>query len=188
MFSIPIYVIHWDTYIYVYPFKCSATLEYQYMLTLQFCIFHVQIPTTRWDEWVPCSVLVFQLPCRKQYMGLSQSILCFLFLLLLLQTTHCNFMRKDQSKCDVTITMFLFELNVSVHWLKFRELCCTVVAVCIMHMCTYGFKRYFHSTWNSTLLIKVWLGVIFKSLSCNQQIWFVCFWVAVLGVCSRLNL
>lgn len=89
-------------------------------------------------------------------------------------------MRKDQSKCGVTITMFLYELNVSVHWLKFRELCCTVVAVCIMHMCTYGFKIYFHFTWNSTLLIKVWLGVIFKSLSCNQQIWFVCFGVAQL--------
>lgn len=89
-------------------------------------------------------------------------------------------MRKDQSNCGVTVTMFLFELNVGVYWLKFRELCCTVVAVCIMHMCTYGFKRYFHFTWNSTLLIKVWLDVIFKSLSCNQQVWFVCFWVAFL--------
>lgn len=74
--------------------------------------------------------------------------------------------------------MFLFELNVSVHLLKFRETCCTVVAVCIMHTCTYGFKRYFHFTWNSTLLIKVWLDVIFKSLSCNQQVCFgfVCVW------------
>lgn len=68
--------------------------------------------------------------------------------------------------------MFLFELNVSVHLLKFREMYCTVVAVCIMHTCTYGFKRYFHFTWNSTLLIKVWLDVIFKSLSCNQQVCF----------------
>lgn len=55
-------------------------------------------------------------------------------------------MRKDQSKCGVTVPMLLFELNVSVHLLKFREMCCTVVAVCIMHMCTYGFKRYFHFT------------------------------------------
>lgn len=77
--------------------------------------------------------------------------------------------------------MFLFELNVSVHLLKFRETCCTVVAVCIMHTCTYGFKRYFHFTWNSTLLIKVWLDVIFKSLSCNQQVCFgfVCVVVVV---------
>lgn len=88
-------------------------------------------------------------------------------------------MRKDQSKCGVTVTMLLFELNVSVHLLKFRETCCTVVAVCIMHMCTYGFRGYFHFTWNTTLLIKVWLDVTFKSLTCNQQVSLLFLFVAV---------
>lgn len=82
-------------------------------------------------------------------MGLSQSILSvsvFIIIIITLDKILCNFMRKDQSKCGVTVTMLLFELNVSVHLLKFREPCCTVVAVCIMHMCTYGFKRDFHFT------------------------------------------
>lgn len=71
---------------------------------------------------------------------------------------------------------FFGELNVSVHWLKFRETCCTVVAVCTTQMCTYGLKRYFHFTWNTTLLIKVWLDVIFKSLGCNQQVSLLFHW------------
>lgn len=83
-------------------------------------------------------------------MGLSQSTLSVSFFVVIITTTLnkilCNFMRKDQSKCGVTVTMLLFELNVSVHLLKFRETCCTVVAVCIMHMCTYGFRGYFHFT------------------------------------------
>lgn len=42
-------------------------------------------------------------------------------------------------------------------------------------MCTYGLERYFHFTWTTTLLIKVWLDVIFKSLGCHQKVSLVWF-------------
>lgn len=83
---------------------------------------------------------------EPKLLSVSFIIIVIVIVITTLNKTLCNFLRKDQSKCGVTVTMLLLELNVSVHLLKLRESCCTVVAVCIRHMCTYGFKRYFHFT------------------------------------------
>lgn len=101
----------------------------------------------------------------------------------------CYFMEEEKIwDMSTRFWLFLFEMNVHENFLRLRKMCLYVVC-CLYHAYVYVwfFKKYFHSTWISTLLIKVWLDVIFTSLNWNERIFLFPFAIQIMRKEERVT-